>query len=61
MKKKRGKGKRLCKKLSQKETEDFKMPEITKEELVEKRDTRTECGHICKPPKIEVDMERPSE
>lgn len=55
------KSKRLCKKLSQKESEYYKIPEITKEELVEKRDTRTECGHICKPPKIEVDMERPSE
>lgn len=37
--------------LSQKETEDYEIPEIMKEDLLEKTDTRTECGHICKPPK----------
>lgn len=41
----------LCKLLSQKETEDYEIPEIMKEELLEKTDTRTEGGYVCRPPK----------
>lgn len=53
MSKKRGKSKRLCKTSSQKETEYFKIPEIIKEKLLEKRDARTVVVTFASPLKLE--------